>query len=200
VKRSYQLLELAQYLGAVLVGDPKHEIRALATLQNSGADSLSFIANPAYKKYLVSTQAGALLIHPDLQDEYAGNKLVTTKPYIAYARASSLFSSLRAPTAGIHPTAVIGDDCVIAETVSIGANAVIGNAVTLSEGVVIGPGCYVGDDTLIGQHTRLAANVSIYHGITIGKNCILHSGCVIGADGFGFAPDEPWFELVLHQK
>lgn len=198
MKRSYQLLELAQYLGAVLVGDPKHEIRALATLQSAEADGLGFIANPAYKKYLASTQAGALLIHPDLQDEFSGNKLVTNNPYIAYARASSLFSPLRPPTAGIHPTAVIGDGCIIADTVSIGANAVIGDGVTLLDGVVIGPGCYVGDDTLIGKNTRLSANVSIYHGISIGKNCILHSGCVIGADGFGFAPDAGGW-LKIHQ-
>lgn len=198
LKRSYQLLELAQRLGAVLVGDPKHEIRALATLQNAEAYSLSFLANPAYKKYLSSTKAGAVLIHPDLQDEFAGNKLVTANPYIDYARASSLFSPLRAPAVGVHPSAVIGRDCVIAADVSIGANAVIGDAVTLSQGAVIGPGCYVGDDTSIGKNTRLAANVSIYHGVVIGDDCILHSGCVIGADGFGFAPQSGGW-LKIHQ-
>lgn len=198
MKRSYQLLELAQHLDAVLVGDPEHEISALATLQNAHAHSLGFIANPAYKKYLTSTQAGALLIHPDLQDEFSGNKLVTTNPYIAYARASALFSSAPVPAIGIHPTAVVGENCVIASDVSIGANAVIGDAVTLAEGVVIGPGCYIGDDSLIGKNTRLAANVSIYHGITIGENCILHSGCVIGADGFGFAPQAGGW-LKIHQ-
>lgn len=198
LKRSYQLLELAQRLGAVLVGDPKHEIRALATLQNADAHSLSFLANPAYKKYLSSTKAGAVLIHPDLQDEFAGNKLVTANPYIDYARASSLFSPLRAPAVGVHPSAVIGRDCVIAADVSIGANAVIGDAVTLSQGAVIGPGCYIGDDTSIGKNTRLAANVSIYHGVVIGDDCILHSGCVIGADGFGFAPQSGGW-LKIHQ-
>jgi UDP-3-O-[3-hydroxymyristoyl] glucosamine N-acyltransferase len=198
VKRSYELLELAHYLGAVLVGDPKHEIRALATLQNASRDALGFIANPAYKKYLATTQAGALLIHPDLQGEFSGNKLVIANPYIAYARASSLFSPLHPPVAGVHPTAVVGANCSIAENVSIGANAVIGDSVNLLEGVVVGPGCYVGDETVIGKYTRLAANVSIYHGVSIGENCILHSGCVIGADGFGFAPDAGGW-LKIHQ-
>lgn len=198
LKRSYELLELSQHLGAVLVGDPKHEIRALATLQNADAQSLSFLANPAYKKYLSDTKAGAVLIHPDLQGEFSGNKLITANPYIAYARASALFTSLRAPTLGIHPSAVIGENCSIASGVSVGANAVIGDSVTLSEGAVIGPGCCIGDDTLIGKNSRLAANVTVYHGITIGDNCILHSGCVIGADGFGFAPHaEGW--LKIHQ-
>lgn len=198
MKRSYQLQELAQYLNAELVGEPTHEIGALATLQNAAVNTLSFIANPAYKKYLASTQAGAVLIHPDLQDEFSGNKLVTTKPYIAYARASALFSPLRPPAAGIHPTAVIGQNCTIAESVAIGANAVIGDGVSLAEGVIIGPGCSVGDDSSIGENTRLAANVSIYHGVSIGQNCLFHSGCVIGADGFGFAPDAGGW-LKIHQ-
>lgn len=198
MKRSYTLQELSQYLGATLVGDPSYEIRALATLQNATSDTLGFIANPAYKKYLISTQAGALLINPDLSDEFSGNKLVIKNPYVAYARLSTLFQFLCAPVVGIHSTAVVGSDCIIGDGASIGANAVIGNGVVLAEGVIIGPGCYVGDNTVIGKNTRLAANVSIYHGVSIGANCMFHSGAVIGADGFGFAPDVTGW-IKIHQ-
>lgn len=198
MKRSYTLRELASHLDAELVGDPQYEIRALATLQQGTPDSLGFIASPAYKKYLAGTRLGAVLIHPDLQGEFAGNKLITPKPYIAYARASALFSMVRTPAVGIHSSAVVGADCTLGEGVSIGANAVIGDGVTLAEGVIIGPGSYVGEDTSIGKYTRLAANVSIYHGVSIGEHCLFHSGCVIGADGFGFAPEAGGW-LKIHQ-
>ncbi len=198
VARTYSLLGLAEYLGAELVGDPTHVISALATLQKAEANSLSFLANPAYKKYLGSTSAGAVILHPDFQHEFAGNKLVSAKPYIDYARVSALFSSVPTAEAGVHPSAVIGDSCSIANTASIGPNAVIGNGVVLADGVIIGSGSYIGDDSSIGPNTRVAANVSIYHGITIGGGCVLHSGCVIGADGFGFAPQgDGW--LKIHQ-
>lgn len=198
MKRSYILAELAQLLGAELRGDPQQEIRALATLQSAGTTDLSFIANPAYKKYLASTQAGAVLINAELADEFVGNKLVVKNPYVAYAHLSAIFEFLRAPYFGIHPTAVVGVDCILGENISISANAVIGDGVILSDGVIVGSGCYIGNDSVIGSNTQLAANVSIYHGVSIGADCMLHSGCVIGADGFGFAPTtDGW--LKIHQ-
>ena len=198
MKRSYLLAELAQLVGAELRGDAQQEISALATLQSANVKSLSFIANPAYKKYLSSTQAGAVLISADLADEYTGNKLVVKNPYIAYARLSAVFEFLRPVYSGIHSTAVMGVDCILGEGISIGANAVIGDGVTLADGVVVGAGCYIGNDSVIGKNTRLAANVSIYHSISIGADCMFHSGCVIGADGFGFAPDATGW-IKIHQ-
>lgn len=189
MKRTYVLSELAQMLGAELRGDPSQEIRALSTIQSAGKNDLTFIANPAYKKYLASTQAGAMLLNADLADAFAGNKLIVNNPYLAYARLSAIFEFLREPFPGIHPSAVVGSEYIFGENVSIGANAVIGDGVELADGVVIGPGCYIGNDSKIGKNTILAANVSIYHGVSVGADCKLHSGCVIGADGFGFASD-----------
>ncbi|HSC67907.1 MAG TPA: UDP-3-O-(3-hydroxymyristoyl)glucosamine N-acyltransferase [Cellvibrio sp.] len=198
MQRSYLLSELAQLVDAELRGDPKQEIRALATIQSASKTDLSFIANPAYKKYLSSTQAGAVLITADLAGEYAGNRLVVKNPYAAYACLSEKFVVLGEPYMGIHPTAVVGENCTLGENISVGANAVIGNGVTLADGVIVGPGCSIGNDTAIGENTRLAANVSIYHGVSIGASCIFHSGSVIGADGFGFAPDAgSW--VKIHQ-
>ena len=108
MKRSYLLAELAQLLGAELRGNAEQEICALATLQSASSTDLSFIANPAYKKYLSATNAGALLINAELADDFVGNKLVVNNPYLAYARLSAIFEFLRAPHFGIHPTAVIG--------------------------------------------------------------------------------------------
>lgn len=187
--RTYLLAELAALLDAELIGNPQQEISALATLQSAGASDLTFIANPAYRKYLSTTQAGAVLVHPELSSAFSGNKLVVKKPYVAYAKATQFFDARRPHDTGIHPTAVIGANCVLGNNISIGANAVLGDSVTLGDGVVVGAGCYIGDDSVIGEGTILAANASIYHGVTIGSGCRIHSGAVIGADGFGFAPD-----------
>lgn len=188
MKRVYSLAELAQHVGAQLIGDAQHPISALASLKDAAAHDLSFIANPVYKKYLTSSSAGAVLIKPDMATDFGGNKLVVNNPYLAYAQLTDLFKYTGHLVQGVHPTAVIGRDCTLGKDVSIGPHAVLGDNVELAEGVVIGAGCYIGDHTCIGRHTRLAANVSVYHGVHIGADCLLHSGCVIGADGFGFAP------------
>lgn len=188
MKRTYSLAELAEYLEAQVVGEPQYQISTLASLQNATANDLSFIANPAYKKYLATSSAGAVLIHPDMADEFSGHKLLVANPYLAYARLTDLFKYTGQVVTGVHPTAVIGQNCKLGENISVGANAVLGEGVELADGVVVGAGCYVGDHSCIGANSRLAANVSVYHGISIGSHCLLHSGCVIGADGFGFAP------------
>jgi UDP-3-O-[3-hydroxymyristoyl] glucosamine N-acyltransferase len=198
VIRSYSLAELAELLGAELSGDPQYEISALATLQQGGAGDLSFIANPAYQKFLTDSQAGAVLMAPDLATEFPGNKLLVKNPYAAYARASALFDLTPVVIAGVDPSAVIGKNVSLGCDVSIGANAAIGDGVSLGEGVVVGPGTSIGNNSQIGAHTQLMANVSIYHGVTLGQHCLIHSGCVIGADGFGFAPHLGGW-LKIHQ-
>lgn len=187
--RTYLLAELAGLLDAELIGNPEQKISAIATLQNASLNDLSFIANPAYKKYLADTNAGAVLIHPELVHEFDGNKLVIKKPYVAYAKATKIFDSHPAAHTGIHVSVITGASCGFGANVSLGANTVLGDRVTLGNNVIVGPGCYIGDDSVIGDNTILSANVTIYHGVSIGVDCRIHSGAVIGADGFGFAPD-----------
>lgn len=57
-----KLGELAEFLGATLRGSPEKEITGLATLQEAGPAQLSFLANPQYRKYLVDSQAAAVLL------------------------------------------------------------------------------------------------------------------------------------------
>ncbi len=195
----YTLAELSQYLGVELVGDRDQLINSLASLANAGPEQLSFVANPAYRKYLADTSAAAVILPPELANNFAGNKLLMSNPYLGYARLTELFD-LSPPFAepGIHPTAVIGPDCQLAEDVSIGPHVVLGRGVSLASGVTLGPGTSIGADSTIGANSRLAAQVSVYHGVSIGANCLIHSGAVIGADGFGFAPDRGRWQKI-HQ-
>jgi UDP-3-O-[3-hydroxymyristoyl] glucosamine N-acyltransferase len=88
-----------------------------------------------------------------------------------------------APTAVIHPSAVLGkgvriaDFCCIAAGVVIGDRSVLYPRVTLYEGVTIG------------KNVTLHAGVSIREESSVGDNCIIHNHTVVGADGFGYIPD-----------
>lgn len=194
----FTLAELAQRIGAELVGDPQHKISALATLQSATQNDLSFIANPAYKKHLAETHAGAVICSSDLADSIAVNKLIVANPYLCYAQLTSLFDYSLTTETGIHASAVIGENCILGKDLCIHANAVIADNVTLGDGVIVGAGSVVGANTVIGAGTRLYANVTIYHGISIGSHCVFHSGSVIGADGFGFSPSSQGW-VKIHQ-
>lgn len=186
----FTLAELAERLGANLVGDGSRRIRGLATLKDAGPEQVAFVANRSYLKDLTTARAGAVLLHPEHAAACPVARLELQNPYLGYAHLSQLFDPLLAAHGeGIHPAAVVADDVALGERVEIGPNAVVEGGVELGDDVVIGAGSFVGAGTRIGEQSRLHANVTVSYGVTIGKRAILHSGCVVGGDGFGFAHD-----------
>ncbi|MCE8032998.1 UDP-3-O-(3-hydroxymyristoyl)glucosamine N-acyltransferase [Halomonas sp. MCCC 1A11057] len=194
----FTLAELAERLGAHLVGDGSRQVRGLASLKEAGPDQVAFVANRSYLKDLANARAGAVLLHPEHAAACPVARLELANPYLGYAHLSQLFDPiLAAPQGGVHPAAVVADDVVLGERVSIGPNAVVESGVELGDEVVVGAGCFIGAGSHIGAGSRLHPNVTVCHGVIIGARAILHSGCVIGGDGFGFAHDgSRWHKIA----
>ena len=57
------LQQLADIIGAELVGDESSLIVSLASLQSARDYQLAFYTNKSYKKYLATTNAGCVLMH-----------------------------------------------------------------------------------------------------------------------------------------
>jgi UDP-3-O-[3-hydroxymyristoyl] glucosamine N-acyltransferase len=172
------LQELADFTGSTLQGNASVRLVSVASIEKAGAGEISYIRDAKYRHYLQDSSASALILPPDLAQGYAGDCLVNTNPYLAYAKAVTLLHPVPRPAVALHPS-------VLLEA-----------GVVLGEGVVIEAGCVIGRDCHIGDHTWLHANVTLYADTVIGKRCIIHSGAVLGADGFGFAPDrKTWFKI-----
>lgn len=186
---SMTLGELAVRFGLTLQGDPQARVSKVATLESADQDSISFLANPKYRKYLRETRAGAVVLDTKGAEQCPVPALISKNPYAAYARIAGLLHPVSAVPAGKHPSATIDETARIDATASIGANVVIGANVCIDARVVIGPGCVVMNHARIGMDTRLVANVTVSERVDIGERCILHPGVVVGADGFGLAPD-----------
>lgn len=188
LNQSYTLGELARYSESTLLGDGECLIHSINTLQQAGKGQLSFLSNLSYQKFLSSTEAECVILHPSQQHLFKGNKIVTDNPYYIFAKLTQLFEPVKEVVHGIHPSVIIGDNSQVSATASIAANVVIGDNVIIDDGVHIAPGCYIGDRSIIGQNSILKPNVVIYSHVTLGQNVLVHSQAVIGADGFGFAP------------
>lgn len=159
--------EIAQHLGATFEGDGERILEGVASLELAGAAHISFVGNRRAVRDAQSSAAGCLLVAEDFDNSGSRTVIRVKEPRAACATVIGLLCPLPAPPAGIHPTAVIGRDCRIAQDVSIG------------------PHCSIGDGVAIGPGSVLHANVTIYAGVEIGARAIIHSGAVIGADGFG---------------
>ncbi|MDE2092037.1 MAG: UDP-3-O-(3-hydroxymyristoyl)glucosamine N-acyltransferase [Gammaproteobacteria bacterium] len=186
----YTLAELVHRCGGELRGDGKVRIRSVATIQNAGPGDIAFLANPHYRRFLVDTRAAAVILMATDVGACPAPALVTTNPYLLYARIASLLNPappLRAGkslTASVHPAAQVASDAWI------GPGAVVEAAAVIGSGASIGPNCVILAGAHVGEGSRLAANVTVCMGVRVGRRALIHPGVVIGADGFGIARDD----------
>ena len=190
------LAQIALHVDGVIIGDAECEISNVSTLQAANRQQISFLANSKYKKYLPTSQAGAVIVSKEMAELVKNSAIVVDDPYVAYAKIATLFNPPKKITTGISPTAMIEAGVTILKTVSIGPQVVIEANVILADNVVIGAGTVLQDEVIVGENTRIAENVTICHGVEIGKNVVIHPGVVIGADGFGIVNDKgKWIKI-----
>ena len=188
-RRSVTLGELAGRFGGEVLGDPATAVSQVAPLDAAGPDDISFLTAAKYRRQLESSRAGAVILGPDDRDVTSRPRIIASNPYLFLARVSGLLNPPHAEPAGIHPSAAVAADAVVAPTASIGPNAVIESGARVGERTRIGPGCVIGRGASVGDDGLLHANVVVCHGCVVGHRAVLHPGVVIGGDGFGMAED-----------
>ena len=193
---SYRLGELAERIGARLLGDPDIVIERVAALDAAGPDEITFLSNRRYRPYLEGTQAGAVILGPDYADACPVPALVLDNPYLGYARAATLLSPVVNAVSGVASSAVVDSRATVAADASVGPHCVIETGASIGAGTSLGAGSFIGRGSSIGPHGRVATRVVICEGVQIGARAIIHPGVVVGADGFGIANDDgTWVKI-----
>lgn len=163
------LKELADAIGAELVGDPGLPISGVNTLEDAGPGQVTFLANPKYLKQLEGTKASAVIVAPSVNADHVAI-LKAKDPYYAFAQAVQRIHGPRQHSfSGVHPKATVDPTA------------------TIGEGTVVYPGAYVGARVRIGRDCVLHPNVVIYEDCVVGDRVIIHANTAIGPDGFGYA-------------
>src|SRR5207249_2093225 len=111
-----RLRHLASQLGCDLVGDGEIEISGVSGMEHAVPGQLTFLANPTYAPKVKQTRASAILIHEPVRD-LPISSLVSSNPYVDFARALELFYQPPRPARGVHPLAFV------ASTARVGENA-----------------------------------------------------------------------------
>jgi UDP-3-O-[3-hydroxymyristoyl] glucosamine N-acyltransferase len=190
------IAQIAEFLGAKYHGDPKCEINGVAPLNQAQMGQLSFLRDHKHRDQLPTTQASVVILPAKFAQDCPVNYILSENPHADYAKVASLFAYQPQIKTGTHASAMVGENCEIASTASIGANCVVGDRVTIEEGVVIHPGVCIGDDVHIGRDSIIWSNVTLYYAVRIGQRAIIHSGVVIGSDGFGMANEAgQWLKI-----
>jgi UDP-3-O-[3-hydroxymyristoyl] glucosamine N-acyltransferase len=186
---------VAEAAGVDVAGDLV--LHGVAPLQMAGPEHVSFLDNKQYAPLLEATRAGAVIVHPNMAARVPAATLaiVTTEPYLAWARVSALFFPVPPAKPGIHPSAVVDPAATVDPSAEIGPRAVIGAGAEIGASCRIGPGAVIGEGVQMGPHCRVGALASISHAV-LGARVYVYTGARVGQDGFGFAVGPAGFVTV----
>lgn len=194
--KSITLGEIASLINGKLIGEQNIIIRKASSIEDACPDSIVFVLKDKYLESALSSQASAVVVKQEGLSKYQNTRtpemlfpkpiIYTANPKLALANVLQFFAPSLQPKAGIHSTAILGQDVIIDKGVSIGPYVTIGDRVHISNNVTIYPQVYIGDEVTIEEGSIIYPRVTLGHRIKIGQNVIIHSGAVIGSDGFGY--------------
>lgn len=178
--------EVASLVGGSLRGDGSAVIEGAAGLGEATSRDISFLSNPKYRSQLATTQAGALLVSPEI-DTGSRPAVAMKNPSEGWARILEVLDRERTRRPqGIHPTAVIAPTAKIGARVTVGAHTVIEDGAVIGDDSILYARVYVGFDSTVGSQCLIYPGVTLRERVSVGNRCILQPGVVIGGDGFGF--------------
>jgi len=195
MSRECTLRLLADLVDGRVEGDPDLAVRALNGIEYAQPGEITFVLDGKYLPLPEQCRASACIV-PAGVSPLPIPVIVAEQPAVAAARIHAFLLAEPFRARGIHPSAVLGEGCVIAGEVTIGPLVALGDRVTLGERVAIHAGAMIGSDTVIGDDTVIHANVTVAERCVIGRRVVLYHGVVIGSDGFGFATDR----MGVHHK
>jgi len=187
VKRTVSdIKKLVGSQNCTVIGDVQREFWKAQSIDKAMPGDLTFCVKKGDEavSLLEKTKASVVICGNDVLSRnmmFDDKTLVAVdRPRLWFIRCMNAFFAQKIE-AGIHPTAVVGKNCQIAQDVYIGPYVAIGNEVAIGSGTIVHSGVHI--------HDR----------VKIGKNVVLKSGCIIGSDGFGFERnDEGVFERFPH--
>jgi len=178
------LSELAVALGCRLEGDGDVEITGVRGLEQAADGHITFLANPKYAPKLKATRASAVIA----AQPFSGlPTLVSSNPYLDFARALESFYHPPRPKPGIHASASIAATARIGEGSCVGPFAAIGENVVIGRNAVIHPHVVVYEGAQIGDDFTAHSHAVVREFCRVGNRVILQNSAVVGGDGFGFA-------------
>lgn len=186
----FKVKDIAMILNGTVEGDGEMKLHNISKIDQGVPGTLSFLSNPAYTKYIYTTEASAVIVSREFRPEETLNCALirVDDPYQSLAKLLEMYQQFKPSKKGIEQPSFVSSSAKLGEDIYLGAFAYIADGATIGDNVKIYPHVYIGDNVVIGNNTTLYSGVKIYADCKVGADCILHSGVVIGADGFGFAP------------
>lgn len=172
-------------------------LTGIAPLHSAQPDEVSFLDNRRYASLLEHTEAGAVIVHPDMLARVPKSTvaIVTKNPYEGWARTAKLFHPADLVAPSIHPTTFVDEHAHVDPTAEVGAFCTIEAGAEIGAGSKLGSYVSVGPGVVVGQDCRIGAHASLSHTF-LGARVYIYPGARIGQEGFSFASTDCGFLTV----
>ena len=148
----------------MVLGMLERMITKVSEIQFADEQSITFLSNPIYRKYLPNTKAaGVVLTAKDVAacpDQVV--PFVTDNPRLVLARVLHLCYEEPSRVASIDATAVIDPSVRVGAGVHIGPYCVVGADTELADGVRLEAGVVIGARCKLGIGSKLMPRVTLY--------------------------------------
>ena len=189
---SYTVAEIAEALGAKLLGASDISITGASEPATAGPDDIALALKPEYAETLGQGAARVAVLWDGADWQALGLEaaIVVPRPRYALSGLSQILDPGPEIAIGIHPTAVIDPSASIGEGAAIGPFVVIGRDVSVGANARIASHVSIGAETRIGPDALILEGARIGARVVIGARFIAQPSCVIGSDGFSFVTPE----------
>lgn len=179
--------ELASRLGAELAGNAATPLSDVATLEQAGPQSLSWLGSPKFAAQFERTRAGAVLVPRSARISSSRTLLHVDDPDVSLCEAMRwLAPACQQVPLGVHASAIIAPSAELGADVAIGPRVVVGERSRIGARSQLHAGVVIGDDVTVGEDCVLWPNAVIREACRIGARVVIHPNSTIGADGFGY--------------
>ncbi len=162
--------ELAQMLGAELIGDAALEAYGMNEIHHVKPGDVTFVDLAKYFDKALQSAASVIILNQRVEAPAGKVLLLCDEPFVAYNRLALHYRPVQAISSTVSDTAIIGEGTVVEP------NAIIGPHVQ------IGKNCYIGANAYIAEYTQL------------GDRVLVQPGAIIGTEAFYFKKTTAGYE------
>lgn len=193
------LTDLADRVGGRVIGDGTVVIARIASVDEAGADALTFATAEKYLAGALASKSAAILVDAALVEataKYAKPLLVVSSARAALSQLLRAFDRPRPRGPFRHPSACVDESAALAEDVYVGPLAYVGARATIGPGTVLEAQSHVGAGAVIGKSCTLFPRAVVMDDCVLSNRVILHPGAVVGSEGFGYVFLDGRFERI----
>ncbi len=187
------LSEVAKMTGGVVVGDGSRTIEGVCSPEDPHREKLCVV----WESGILGTIPTEVPVLSGIGTLAGRDGIELKNPRASLVALLAYFDTRSLSCRGIHPTAILSENCRLGEGVVVGPGCVVSSGAAIGDGTILQGSVFVGTDVLVGENCRIEAGVILQDQVKLGDRVTVHSGTVIGCDGFGFVPgpNREWIKI-----